>query len=142
MGSVMQCRICDGLAEELPNTIDGMSIHCDRCGDYDISGSVADGDLLQPFDPEERRVALESAKRSAPQGKRPMITTYSLPGRVVFVGRTLQEANHKAEAWLAQQRGLRIVGRLPMGTGFTGPSLKGADQFTVTIRFEIDRGHA
>jgi hypothetical protein len=74
----MQCPICDGLADDLPNTIDGKSIHCERCGDFDVSGSVYDAGLLQPLDPQERREALENAKRSAPHGERPMITTYSL----------------------------------------------------------------
>ena len=71
----MQCPICDGLAEELPNTIDGKSIRCPGCGDFDVSGTVYDAGLLEWLDPSDRDRALENAKRSAPQGHRPMITT-------------------------------------------------------------------
>lgn len=102
----MQCPICDGLADDLPNTIDGKSIHCSRCGDFDVSGSVYDAGMLQQLDPEERREALENAKRSAAQGKRPMITTHSLR-KAVFVGSSMQEANRKADDWTCES----FVGR-------------------------------
>jgi rRNA maturation protein Nop10 len=38
----MECPICGGPAEDMPNTIDGKSIRCPSCGDYDISGTVYD----------------------------------------------------------------------------------------------------
>jgi hypothetical protein len=47
-------------------------------------------------DPEERRQALENAKRAATQGKRPMITTTCL-GKIVFSGSSFQEVNRKAD---------------------------------------------
>ena len=133
----MQCPICDGLADDLPNTIDGKSIHCSRCGDFDVSGSVYDAGMLQQLDPEERREVLENAKRSAAQGKRPMITTHSLR-KAVFVGSSMQEANRKADDWCVQHRDVRIIRRLSMGAGFTGPSLREVDQWTVTIEYEAD----
>jgi len=133
---VIQCPICDGLAEELPNTIDGKSIHCERCGDFNVSGTVYDPGFLERLDPEERRQALENAKRAASQGKRPMITTNCL-GKVVVTGSTFHEVNRKAEDWLARHADLRITRRSgPMGIGFTGPSLSDMDQWTVTIEYE------
>src|ERR1700686_676265 len=109
-GPTMQGPICDGLAEELPNTIDGKSIRCARCGDFDVSGTVNDTGLLERLDPADRTRALENAERSAPRGKRPMITTLSLD-KAIFVGSTLQEANHKADDWWVRQKGVRQVHR-------------------------------
>jgi hypothetical protein len=134
----MQCPICDGLAEELPNTIDGKSIHCERCGDFDVSGSVYDTGLVERLDPTDRARALENAKRAAPQGQRPMITTHSLD-KAVFVGSTLQEAKRKADDWWMRQKGVREVHRSKISGGFTGPSLRDADQFTVTIHYEPEK---
>jgi hypothetical protein len=134
---IMQCPICDGLADDLPNTIDGKSIHCERCGDFDVTGSVYDTGLLQPLDPEERREALENAKRSAPQGKRPIITTHSLR-KVMFSGSTEQDANRKADDWCVQHRDVRITRRASTDIGFRGPSLREVGPWTVTIEYEAD----
>lgn len=71
----MECPICGAPAEHLPNTIDGKSIRCPSCGNYDISWTVYDTGMLQKLEPAQRRSALEKAKRSALQGKRPMITS-------------------------------------------------------------------
>ena len=134
----MQCPICDGLAEELPNTIDGRVIRCPGCGDFDVSGTVYDAGLLERLDPADRDRALENAKRSAPQGKRPLITTHSLD-KAVFVGSTSQEANRKADDWWMRQEGVRQLYRSQMSMGFAGPSLNDADQFTVTIHYEPEK---
>jgi len=136
VSATIQCPICDGLAEDLPNTIDGKSIHCERCGDFDVSGAVYDPGYLERLDPEERRQALANAKHAASQGKRPMITTNCL-GKVVVTGSTFQEVNRKADDWRTRHPDLKITRRSgPMGTGFTGPSLSDMDQWTVTIEYE------
>jgi len=75
----MKCPVCDSPnAEDTPNTLDGKSVRCPRCGEYDISGSVYDPGEFQNLDLERRGAALEKAKRFAASGKRPMITTSSL----------------------------------------------------------------
>jgi hypothetical protein len=74
----VDCPVCGCRAEDIPNTFDGKSIRCANCGEYDIAGSVYDPGEFQRLEIEQRRAALEKAKRSAQQGKRPMITTYSL----------------------------------------------------------------
>jgi hypothetical protein len=58
--------------------MESMSINCSTCGEYDIAGSVLATGQLERLDAEERRGALELAKRSAQPGDRPMITTYLL----------------------------------------------------------------
>jgi hypothetical protein len=136
LSAIIQCPICDGLAEDLPNTIDGKSIHCERCDDFDVSGTVYDPGYLERLDPEERRQALENAKLAAPQGKRPMITTTCL-GKIVFSGSSFSEVSRKADDWRARHPDLKIRRRSgPMGKGFTGPSLNDLDDWTVTIEYE------
>jgi uncharacterized Zn finger protein (UPF0148 family) len=73
----MDCPICGATAEEFPKTGDYRSIRCPSCGDYKVSDTVYDKGMLQKLEPEQRRSALEKAKRSAQQGKPPMIRTYS-----------------------------------------------------------------
>ncbi len=139
--SVMQCPICDGLAEDLPNTIDGKSVHCDRCGDFDVSGSVFDTRFLERLDPEERRQALANAKHAAAQGRRLMITTNCL-GKIVFLGSTSQEVSRKADEWIARHLDLKITHRsAPVGVGSTGPSLNDMDRWTVAIEYEPAATH-
>jgi predicted RNA-binding Zn-ribbon protein involved in translation (DUF1610 family) len=77
MGS-MNCAICGANAEQTETTIDGVSINCPNCGEYDIASTVIAREQLQRLDSEERRFALGMAKRSAEQGARPLITTYLL----------------------------------------------------------------
>ena len=67
-----------------------------------------------------------------------MITTHSLD-KAVFVGSTMQEANHKADDWWMRQKGVREVRRSKISGGFTGPSLRDAGEFTVTIHYEPER---
>lgn len=75
----MDCPVCGTKAEDITvQTFDGKTVRCPNCGDYDISGSVYDAGALQRREPEERRGALDKAKRSAHPGKRPMITSYCL----------------------------------------------------------------
>jgi hypothetical protein len=74
----MDCPICGAAAEDVPNTIDGKSIRCPSCGEYEISGTAYDTGALQKLEPEQRQAALAKAKRLAQPGKRPMITSNSL----------------------------------------------------------------
>jgi hypothetical protein len=74
----MNCPICGASAEQIPTTIDGMSIVCPKCGEYDVSSSVIATGQWQRLEPEERGDALNKAKRSALPGVRPMITSYLL----------------------------------------------------------------
>jgi hypothetical protein len=57
----MQCPVCRGQARNLtPNTLDGVVVGCDRCGDYRVAG-----DALHPLmglAPEKRAEVLEAAK--------------------------------------------------------------------------------
>jgi hypothetical protein len=62
----------------VPNTIDGKSIRCPSCGEYDVSGTAYDTGALQKLEPERRRAALAKAKSSAQPGKRPLITSNML----------------------------------------------------------------
>lgn len=140
MSTAIQCPICDGLAEDLPNTIDGKSIHCERCDEFDVSGTVYDAAYLEQLDPDERQQALERAKKAALQGKRPMITTSCL-GKVVITGSTTHEVNLKADDWLARHPNLKITRRSsPVGPGFTawtGPRLiERSGQWIVAIEYE------
>lgn len=75
MGS-MNCPICGANAEQIDTTIDGVSINCPKCGEYDIDSAVIAREQIQRLDPEERGFALGMATRSAQPGARPLITTY------------------------------------------------------------------
>ena len=75
----MNCPVCGDTAEDITSpTFDGKSIRCTTCGDYDISGSIYDPGTLLKLEPDERKRALDKAKRSARPGQRPMITSYNL----------------------------------------------------------------
>ena len=75
----MQCPICGAPAHLIdPSTFDAKSIHCSQCGDYDISGNTWDLELLAPLSEEQRRTALENARRQAHVPRRPMITSYCI----------------------------------------------------------------
>jgi predicted RNA-binding Zn-ribbon protein involved in translation (DUF1610 family) len=71
----MSCPVCGANAEQITSTIDGVSIVCPMCGEYDISSSVLTTEQWQRLEPEERCDVLDEAKRSAQPGARPMITT-------------------------------------------------------------------
>jgi len=71
----MNCLVCGAKAELIDVTIDGVSIACPRCGEYDVSGLTIGTGQMERLKPEQRRDVLEQAKRSAQPGDRPMITT-------------------------------------------------------------------
>jgi len=74
----MNCPICGTNADHIVPTIEGVSIACPICGEYDVASSVLATEQLQRLEPEERSHALNKAKRCAQLGARPMITTYLL----------------------------------------------------------------
>jgi hypothetical protein len=63
----MQCPVCRDQARNLtPNTLDGVVVGCDRCGDYRVAG-----DALHPLlrlAPEKRAAVLEAAKAASQAG--------------------------------------------------------------------------
>jgi transcription elongation factor Elf1 len=70
------CPVCGAEAEDITvATFDGKTIRCGFCGDYDVSGTVFTTGLLDTLDRNQRSDILERAKRSAPPGKRAMITS-------------------------------------------------------------------
>jgi hypothetical protein len=73
----MDCPICGNNADPLPKTFDGDGFQCKTCGDYGISDTLLKT-RWESLGQNERRQALESAKRQAEPGKLPMIMTYSL----------------------------------------------------------------
>ena len=72
----MNCPICAALAEEIAPVIDGVSIHCPNCGDYDVSGTVVSAELLERSEPERQRQALATAMARAEPCTRPKILSY------------------------------------------------------------------
>jgi hypothetical protein len=73
----MNCPVCGALAQDITvQTFDGKSIRCPACGDYDIVGTVYDSGIFERSEPAQRLRALDSAKKLAPEGKRPVITSY------------------------------------------------------------------
>ncbi len=72
----MSCPVCGANIEQITSTIDGMSIVCPMCGEYDISSSVLATEQWQRLELEERGDALNKAKASAQPGTRPVITPY------------------------------------------------------------------
>ena len=57
----MQCPVCRGQAENLtPNTLEGVVISCQSCGDYRISGNVFYA--FTHLQDEKRAAALAAAK--------------------------------------------------------------------------------
>ncbi len=78
----MNCLVCGASAQQISTTIDGMGIVCPACGEYDVSSSVLATEQLQRLEPDERVDALNKAKRSAPPGARPMITTNLLAAHI------------------------------------------------------------
>ena len=74
----MKCPICCANAEHIVSTIDGLSIACPICGEYDVASSVLATEQLRRLEPDERSDVLSKAKRAAQSGARPMITTHLL----------------------------------------------------------------
>jgi ribosome-binding protein aMBF1 (putative translation factor) len=74
----MNCLVCGAKAQLIDVSIDGVSIACPKCGEYDVSSSTIATGQMETLEPVQRREALDQAKRSARPGARPMITTYLL----------------------------------------------------------------
>ena len=74
----MNCPVCDANTEQISTTMDGVSVVCPTCGEYDISNAVLAAEQWRGLEAEERCDVLDEAKRSARPGVRPVITTYSL----------------------------------------------------------------
>ena len=62
----MNCPICASAVEEIPPVADAVSINCPRCGDYSISGTVADTEIIQRTEPERLVVKLWRTPRHGP----------------------------------------------------------------------------
>ena len=74
----MNCLVCGANAEQIAASIDCVTIVCPACGEYDVSSETIATGQMDKLEPEQRRDALEQAKRSAQPGARPMITPYLL----------------------------------------------------------------
>jgi predicted RNA-binding Zn-ribbon protein involved in translation (DUF1610 family) len=74
----MNCLVCGAKAELIDVMIDGVSIACPRCGEYAVSKADIATRQMERLEPEQRRGALDKAKRSAQPGARPMITIHLL----------------------------------------------------------------
>jgi hypothetical protein len=69
----MQCPVCSRQAENLtPNTLDGVVVGCEHCGDYRISGGAFHE--FMTLQSERRTAALEAAKLGS-QGGWPLISS-------------------------------------------------------------------
>ena len=63
----MQCPVCSCQARNLtPNTLDGVVVGCDRCGDYRVAGDALHA--LMGLAPEKRVQVLEAAKAASRAG--------------------------------------------------------------------------
>jgi hypothetical protein len=73
MEAGMQCPVCASQARNLtPNTLDGVVVGCDRCGDYRIAGAAFyELTTLQP----DRRAAVLAAAKLASRVGWPMINS-------------------------------------------------------------------
>jgi hypothetical protein len=74
----MNCLVCGADAQQIPTTIDVVSIVCPECGEYDVSRSVIASGQLRGLTLEERADVLSRARRSALPGAHPVITPYLL----------------------------------------------------------------
>ena len=68
------CPVCeDPASNRTPPDFDGLIIRCDKCRDFEISGTALG--QLQKLDLLERIDVLRKAQRFAAPGARPTITT-------------------------------------------------------------------
>jgi hypothetical protein len=74
----MICPICGANAEQIPTTIDRLSIVYPLCGEYVVASAVVATGRLQKLEREQRGDVLDHAKLSAHPGARPLITSYLL----------------------------------------------------------------
>jgi hypothetical protein len=73
----MSCPVCGRVICSASSTIDGITIVCPTCGEYDVSNMVLASEHWQRLEPEDRCDVLLEAKRSAQLGACPVIATYS-----------------------------------------------------------------
>jgi hypothetical protein len=72
----MQCPVCRGQAENLtPNTLDGVVVGCERCGDYRVAGDALHS--LMGLAPDRRAEVLAAAKAASRAGW-PIVVARSL----------------------------------------------------------------
>lgn len=63
----MQCPVCHGQAQNLtPNTLDGVIVGCNLCGDYRIASGAFHA--LMGLHAEKRAAALQAAKLASRSG--------------------------------------------------------------------------
>jgi uncharacterized Zn finger protein len=76
----MQCPICENSEAEdvTPTTFDGRMIRCPDCGEFDLSGTLVARKTLLTLTRQERREALQRARRRTKEGWRPILLTYDL----------------------------------------------------------------
>jgi uncharacterized Zn finger protein len=74
----MECPICGAIAERIAKTVEGMTIACPTCGEFEIASSVIASGQLQSLALEQRAEVLGRAQRCAQTGARPAITPYAL----------------------------------------------------------------
>jgi hypothetical protein len=74
----MNCLVCGAKAQLVDVSLDGVSIACPKCGEYDVSSLAIATGQMDKLEPERRRDALKLAKRSAPPGACPVIITHLL----------------------------------------------------------------
>ncbi len=75
----MNCGVCGLETKDIAaKDFDGQHIRCPRCGDYEIAGSVYDNGAWDRLDSEQRKDALEKAKRNAKPGEVPLISNYEI----------------------------------------------------------------
>lgn len=76
----MECPVCRSPDVKDTTTLSGerRSFKCLLCGEYDISGTVYDAGRLQRLEKDGRQRVLNSARRFALNGERPIITSYDL----------------------------------------------------------------
>lgn len=55
----------------------------------------------------------------------------------VFDGSTKEEAERKANQWLAGQTGLRHIKRTVVALGDDGPSMLDANRWVVTVHYDL-----
>ena len=77
----MYCPICGTAAEDITDReIDGQTVQCSVCGEYDIARSVLSDERWASLDADGRRAVLDKARQQSQPGQRPKILTDMLSG--------------------------------------------------------------
>src|SRR5258707_12520524 len=95
----MDCLICGANAEQIPTTIDDVSIVCPTCGEYDVASAVVATGQLQKLEPDQRGDVLDKARRSAQPAARPVITPYLLAARTRPSSTCLDNGGRSYGSW-------------------------------------------